>query len=449
MFHKKAFLTGVLAAALACAGTGCGSILQIRKINQQQQLRIAELEAVSERYKKDYYELKTQKEKDDARAAQKIDEAERKVEREKALGEERLREAERNKTEIARSYEKRIEERAASEAALKQQVSELEGKSQALQKGLDEAKAAGEALRKELEGVKNTLAEQEKSLANSQSDVESLNKKIEQMTQEAAATKAATEEERQKLRRDADEKVAKLKAQVDEMTSQTKQLSSSLKSMERSFKQQAEEDNALRRRVEALQTTLSSDKSSSASAKLKELEAQLGDLNDYLLKAGKNVLPPDAKSEEFYKKAQEELRPFIDKQVLSVTRDRRGVEIVIPSNSVFESPVDPIVKSDPSTAKMLSRVAALANEYPEFNVMVEGHTDSDPVRQGAFYDNLDLSMQRAANVMRKLTGEIAPSISAKRARAVGCGANHPVAPNTTAEGKSKNRRIEIVFTPVY
>lgn len=87
----------------------------------------------------------------------------------------------------------------------------------------------------------------------------------------------------------------------------------------------------------------------------------------------------------------------------------------------------------------------LANN-PEIAVLIEGHTDNVPYGgSGPLKDNWDLSTKRATAIVTILTENA--SIPKDNLTAAGRGEFAPVAPNTTAEGKAKNRRIEVVLTP--
>jgi chemotaxis protein MotB len=75
-------------------------------------------------------------------------------------------------------------------------------------------------------------------------------------------------------------------------------------------------------------------------------------------------------------------------------------------------------------------------------VRVEGHTDDRPIRHSAFSSNYALSLARAHAVARFLveTGRISPG----RIGAAGFGADRPAVPNDSADGRSANRRVEII-----
>ncbi len=85
--------------------------------------------------------------------------------------------------------------------------------------------------------------------------------------------------------------------------------------------------------------------------------------------------------------------------------------------------------------------SVLRDKYPGKQIDVAGHTDTDPIKKSKWKDNWELSAQRALSVLRYL---VKRGISEKEIQAVGCGQSQPVASNSTASGKAKNRRVEIV-----
>lgn len=81
-------------------------------------------------------------------------------------------------------------------------------------------------------------------------------------------------------------------------------------------------------------------------------------------------------------------------------------------------------------------------------IRIEGHTDNVPVRhrRGMFESNWEISAARATNVVRFLIGEV--GLPPERFEAAAMGEYHPVADNSTPEGREKNRRIVIKFRPL-
>ncbi len=89
-----------------------------------------------------------------------------------------------------------------------------------------------------------------------------------------------------------------------------------------------------------------------------------------------------------------------------------------------------------TSVETLNKLAGILEEYPKTEILVEGHTDS----AGSDEYNMGLSKLRAESVTNYLIGQ---GILGGRFTTKWFGETQPVADNTTAEGKSKNRRVEI------
>jgi outer membrane protein OmpA-like peptidoglycan-associated protein len=97
---------------------------------------------------------------------------------------------------------------------------------------------------------------------------------------------------------------------------------------------------------------------------------------------------------------------------------------------------------DETAQPLIDHIAAMMRKHPDIFIRIEGHTDNS----GDPEDNMRLSAQRAIAVQTRL---IAAHIDKKRLDAVGVGGLQPVADNITAEGREKNRRIELVLWKSY
>jgi chemotaxis protein MotB len=94
----------------------------------------------------------------------------------------------------------------------------------------------------------------------------------------------------------------------------------------------------------------------------------------------------------------------------------------------------------------LSKLSIALESQQDINVLIEGHTDSIPFGgRGQIKDNWDLSVVRATAIVRILTSS--SSINPERLTAAGKGEFVPIQTNNTPEGRSANRRIEIILTP--
>jgi outer membrane protein OmpA-like peptidoglycan-associated protein len=92
----------------------------------------------------------------------------------------------------------------------------------------------------------------------------------------------------------------------------------------------------------------------------------------------------------------------------------------------------------PESMPTLEEVAKLLKTQPTLRLLVVGHTDN----VGTFEFNMDLSQRRAASVVQILTSKL--GIDPKRLMPVGVSFASPVATNRTEEGRSKNRRVQLV-----
>lgn len=96
----------------------------------------------------------------------------------------------------------------------------------------------------------------------------------------------------------------------------------------------------------------------------------------------------------------------------------------------------------PESEQLLHRIFDILLEWP-YQIRVEGHTDNWPIDTVRFPSNWELSTARAARVVRFIIDE--KQIDPDRLSAAGYGEYRPIASNTTAEGRSKNRRVDIVL----
>lgn len=127
---------------------------------------------------------------------------------------------------------------------------------------------------------------------------------------------------------------------------------------------------------------------------------------------------------------------------LSVSMKDGKVYVSLSEKLLFASGSD---KVDPKGKNALGKLAEVLRANADINVMVEGHTDSIPIRTSRFTDNWELSTARATSIVRLLT--VTYNVPAQRVQASGRGEFLPVASNTDADGRSRNRRTEIILVP--
>lgn len=115
------------------------------------------------------------------------------------------------------------------------------------------------------------------------------------------------------------------------------------------------------------------------------------------------------------------------------------ITVTLPNTILFSSGKATLKQA---TSRELDDIeSVLRQRYPNNPIDVVGHTDTDPIKKSKWRDNWQLSSERALTVVDYLKKR---GIAPQRIRAVACGPARPVASNTTASGKAKNRRVEIV-----
>ncbi|ALM06980.1 membrane protein [Sediminicola sp. YIK13] len=127
--------------------------------------------------------------------------------------------------------------------------------------------------------------------------------------------------------------------------------------------------------------------------------------------------------------------------------DDEDIEISVEKGVVFVSISDKLLFSSGSynvtsrAKEVLGKVAKVVNNKPDFEFMVEGHTDTVPYSSGVLLDNWDLSVKRATAVVRILQKDF--GVNPARMTAAGRGEYVPV----SSTDKAKNRRTRIVVLP--
>jgi len=127
---------------------------------------------------------------------------------------------------------------------------------------------------------------------------------------------------------------------------------------------------------------------------------------------------------------------------LTVRQEGGKVYVAMSDKLLFESGKAVVNKQG---QEALGKLAEVLNKQTEIEVMIEGHTDNVPIKTAIYQDNWDLSVIRATSVVRILTETYA--VNPLQIQPCGRGEYKPVADNETTEGKSKNRRTEIIMAP--
>lgn len=128
---------------------------------------------------------------------------------------------------------------------------------------------------------------------------------------------------------------------------------------------------------------------------------------------------------------------------IQIDIDETVVMITISDKLLFNSGS---YRVNPKANNLLERLASVINSEPALEVMVEGHTDSQTVKNGASVkDNWDLSVERSTAVIRILQDKY--GVTPEKLIAAGRSSFHPLTENDTKDGRATNRRTRIVILP--
>lgn len=130
----------------------------------------------------------------------------------------------------------------------------------------------------------------------------------------------------------------------------------------------------------------------------------------------------------------------IPDEAVQVSFQERGIRISFDSRLLFKSG-DAYLK--PVGKTFLDKVAMRLKAIHNFRVHVEGHTDNQPMYSGTYPSNWELSSARAGSVVRYFISS--HSLTPSSLVVVGYGSTQPIGNNSTAEGRSKNRRVDIIL----
>lgn len=260
--------------------------------------------------------------------------------------------------------------------------------------------------------LKDTRSKGEQDLAALQQDYNTIRSERDQL--EASLQKK--ESELEKLKTSYDALLANSSSALSENSKRNRDLLAELDEKERSLK-------AEQARLEKLQKDLAS-----RSNRINELEGL--------------IAAKDAKMNALKTAVSNALTNFEGKGLTVEQRDGK-VYVSMENKLLFSSGSWTVNAEGRKAVQQLGQVLA---QNPDIAVLIEGHTDNVPYGgSGQLKDNWDLSTKRATSIVQILREN--SSIDPINLTAAGRGEFAPIAPNTTSEGKAKNRRIEVILTP--
>lgn len=227
-------------------------------------------------------------------------------------------------------------------------------------------------------------------------------------------------------------------AQIDLASSQSR-----VKSLEEQLQQERANNASLKKALAKLQSTLdnSINQNTQGNVNISKLVDEINASNKYI----QHLVNAKNKSDSLNIVLTNNLTRSLSREEL------KDVDVKVLKGVVYISLSDNMLYKTGSyeiserAGEVLSKIAKIIMDYKDFEVLVEGNTDNVPINRPNIRNNWDLSTLRASSVVQALQNNY--GIDPKRLTAGGRGEYNPVADNDTDEGRTRNRRTEIIITP--
>jgi len=266
------------------------------------------------------------------------------------------------------------------------------------------------------------LADRNKSLDLAHGDLADANQKMQQLREDTTNLGIDI--------RNTSQKLASLEREHNQLSTNYRNLLSNSGRLNRDMAQQQEQLLSIQENLERTRSL-----NDSLSNSLAEREKKVKELE--LVLANKD-------------KAVQDLKSMISNALLNFKEN--DISVTVKNGKVYVSLAEQLlfgsgsVQIDQKGVSALQQLAKAIKDQKDINILVEGHTDNVPISKKSTYmnDNWDLSVMRATSITKILTKA---GVSPEQITASGRGEYAPLAANSTAENKQKNRRTEIIITP--
>jgi chemotaxis protein MotB len=155
-----------------------------------------------------------------------------------------------------------------------------------------------------------------------------------------------------------------------------------------------------------------------------------------------------AKENQDFKALKARIDALVEREGLtgkvSTTVRKRGLVVELLTDNVFFDSGQAMLK--PGALSLLDKLGEVLKAEKEHPIVVEGHTDSQPISNAQYPSNWELSGARASAVVRTFASDGVPS---GRLSGSLYGAEDPTASNATPEGRSRNRRVDVILTRLH
>jgi chemotaxis protein MotB len=314
-----------------------------------------------------------------------------------------------------------LEARRRELEAARQELEARRGELEATRGDLATARQTLSGTQDELATARQTLGETQGRITRGQQEIESARGEL--ATTERDLAGAVEERDRIAAERDA------ARQELDATRRELETARGELAATEQALAQARGEVTSVRQALSGTQGELTSVKQSLGATK-EEMEARERKLAEAIAAHDKLV---------------SDLRREIDEGQVQISRLKDKLTVRVLDRILFDSGS---ARIKPSGQEVLRKVADTVRTLTDQEVHIEGHTDNVPIKESyrdVFATNWELSTARATGVARFLQEKA--TVDPRSLAAVGYGEYRPVEPNDTPDGRSQNRRIEIVLVP--
>jgi len=281
-------------------------------------------------------------------------------------------------------------------------------------------------------------------LENKYADLKKEHRNLSDQNNELQSSLNQTQNKLDQLQKSYDEAVAqrnKLQSDYDAAKTNLDNLKASYDALEKNssaeISKNAKKNRELLAQLEAKEQALAME-----SDRLNKLKEELESRSQQIAELEHIIASKDAKMNQLKNTISKALVNFEGKG-LTVEQRNGKVYVSMENKLLFQSGSWAVGSSGRKAVEQLGEVLA---ENPDISILIEGHTDNVPYKGNSLLSgNWDLSTKRATAIVNILREN--PDINPENLTAAGRGEYAPIASNDTAEGRAKNRRIEIILTP--
>lgn len=312
----------------------------------------------------------------------------------------------------AKEYSKVYNDKVALEIELKTLNQQYQNDKSNLNRKIKDLEIEVESLKKQIEALNNKNAS-EKDACNSR--IDELQKMVELLKSKSSETEKSLIDANRALQKKCDEEQDKLKSDSE---AERNRFLDEISSLKKSYE----------------------DKINDLKSQIDNLNSEIADLKKLNEKQKAELARMENQANDLEKQLEDEIK----KGEIRLKKSKNRLIINIDDRISFDSGRADLKKEVRPSLKKIREILA---QYPEYNIIVEGHTDDVPIKTKQFRDNWELSTERALAVLYYILED--PTLKPERFSATGCGQYRPIVPNDSKENRALNRRVDIIVVPSF